>query len=79
MPRSPSPFRQSDIIRAIKAARRAGEERFRVEVTPEGNLNVIVGDVAAPPTAPDDPYTQWKRQHDSDKVARARQRDEAAR
>lgn len=36
--RRPSPFRQRDIVRAMKAARLAGFENFRVEIEPNGKL-----------------------------------------
>jgi hypothetical protein len=73
MPRSPSPFRQTDIVRAIRAARAAGEKHFRVKA---GDLEVIVGEADAPPTAADDPFTQWERQYEQDKAARTRKRHE---
>jgi hypothetical protein len=40
--RSPSPFRESDVTRAIRAAKKAGVEIARVEIEP-GKITVIVG------------------------------------
>jgi hypothetical protein len=41
MSRSKLKFRQGDVTRAIKAARAAGMEIGRVEITPDGNVRVF--------------------------------------
>lgn len=58
--RGPSTFRQTDVTRALKAARAAGFEHVRVEVDTDGRIILIVGRVGEEPTethaseAPDD-------------------------
>jgi hypothetical protein len=50
--RGPCAFRQRDVTRALKAARKAGYEHVRVEVDTDGRIIVIVGKVGvefAPP------------------------------
>jgi hypothetical protein len=42
MSRSPSKFRQSDVERAIKAAKRAGVEVERVEIDQDGKVTVVL-------------------------------------
>lgn len=39
-------FRQIDVQRALKAARRAGFEEVRVKVAVDGGLDIIVGKAA---------------------------------
>jgi len=36
-------WRQSDIKRAIAAAKQAGLETYRVEIAPDGTISIIVG------------------------------------
>jgi len=36
-------WRQSEVKRALTAARQAGLESYRVEVTPDGTISIIVG------------------------------------
>jgi len=43
MARAPSIFRQSDVTRAIRAARAAGVENVRVDITKDGKISIIVG------------------------------------
>jgi hypothetical protein len=49
--RAPCIFRQSDVTRALKAARKAGFERVRVEVDTDGRIVLIAGNVGAELTA----------------------------
>jgi hypothetical protein len=42
MGRGPAKFRERDIAKAVKAARRAGGER--VELMPDGRINIILGE-----------------------------------
>jgi hypothetical protein len=51
MPRGSQIFRQSDVTRAIKATKAAGEDVTRVEIGPDGRIVVIVGKPGAPPIA----------------------------
>jgi hypothetical protein len=42
--RAPCTFRQTDVTRALKAARRAGFVRVRVEIDREGKITIVAGD-----------------------------------
>lgn len=52
MARGKLTFRQSDLTRALKAARAAGVEVARVEVDATGKITIVTG--KAPETAGDD-------------------------
>ena len=69
MSRGPYIFRQTDLMRAIKAARAAGEEHFRVEINRDGNLNVICGKqmVDSGPIQPDasEDVDRWLRENNA--------------
>ena len=55
MARAPSTFRQSDVERAIKAARAAGLPVVRVEVARDGTIRIIaVGE-------PEKDENEWDR------------------
>jgi hypothetical protein len=56
MTRRASTFTQSDIIRAIKAARAAGLDVKRCEIGPDGSI-VLSSESA---TVPVDPFDAWK-------------------
>jgi hypothetical protein len=56
MARAPSTFRQSDITKAIRAARKAGVENVRVEITKDGKLVIIT--VPEPEPAPE--VVKWR-------------------
>jgi hypothetical protein len=43
---APARFRQADIARALKAAKRSGYEQVRVKVGVDGALEIIVGNAA---------------------------------
>ena len=43
MARAPSTFRQSDITKAIRAARKAGVENVRVEIAKDGRIVIVTG------------------------------------
>ena len=43
MARGASRFRQTDLVRAIKAAKAAGEEVSKIEVDAGGKLRIILG------------------------------------
>jgi hypothetical protein len=48
-------FRQSDVTRAIRAARAAGFTKPRCEIWPDGRIVVEEQDASN-----DDPYSAWK-------------------
>ena len=52
MTRAPSTFRQSDITKAIRAARKAGVENVRVEIAKDGRIVIVTG--GAQPAVQDD-------------------------
>lgn len=54
MARGPSRFRQTDLVRAIRATKAAGEEVSRIEVDSAGRLRIIL---AKPADAPSDRAT----------------------
>jgi hypothetical protein len=56
MTRAPATFRQSDITKAIRAARKAGVENVRVEITKDGKLVIIT--TPEPEPAPE--VVKWR-------------------
>jgi len=56
MTRAPATFRQSDITKAIRAARKAGVENVRVEITKDGKLVIIT----APEPEPASEVVKWR-------------------
>jgi|SRR5215469_665750 len=42
MSRAPATFRQSDITRAIRAARAAGVDSVRIDITKDGKISIIL-------------------------------------
>lgn len=66
MSRGDHPFRQSDVVRAIKAARAAGEESFRVEISDGKNkIMIVIGAKDTPGTVPteDEDFQRWVKSH----------------
>jgi hypothetical protein len=43
MSRGPQNFKQADVVKAIKAAQKAGLPVARVEISPDGRIVVIAG------------------------------------
>jgi hypothetical protein len=41
--RAPCTFRQTDVTRALRAARAAGFERVRIEIDREGKITIVAG------------------------------------
>jgi hypothetical protein len=63
---APPTFRQVDVMRALKAARRAGFERVRVEIDRDGKIAIITGgSVDRLEVAGDNlnPLDQWIAKH----------------
>jgi hypothetical protein len=60
MSRRPCTFRQSDLTRAIKAARAAGVEIERVEIERDGRMIVVMnkGDVPQPNGGDTNPWDE---------------------
>jgi hypothetical protein len=62
MARVPLTFRQRDVVRAIKAVKKAGQLVSRVEISKDGTITVISSqvnkDLAAPPE--DNPWDDAK-------------------
>jgi hypothetical protein len=46
---APARFRQADVQRALKAAKKCGFEQVRVRIGVDGELEVIVGNAANDP------------------------------
>jgi ssDNA-binding replication factor A large subunit len=44
MPRAPSPFRQADVTRAVRAVRSAGVDIVRVELTKDGKIVIVTSE-----------------------------------
>ena len=63
MTRRPSTFRQTDVVRAVKAAQAAGLTIGKVEVAPDGTIRVIIADAVE--SVPATPFDQWKAKHAS--------------
>jgi hypothetical protein len=68
MSRRPAAFTQADVARAIRAAKQAGAES--VEVRSDGTIVVRLKSAVLVPAVPEDPFTQWERQYESEKAAR---------
>jgi hypothetical protein len=64
MPRGSQIFRQSDVTRAIKATKAAGENVERVEIGPDGRIIVIVGKATAPLIVNDAKLEKWLADED---------------
>jgi hypothetical protein len=77
MSRRPATFTQTEVARAIRAAKQAGAEC--VEVRPDGTIVVLLKSVPVVPVVADDPFTQWERQYESEKAAGRSERHQAAR
>lgn len=70
MSRSPSTFRQTDLTRAIKAARNAGVTVARAEITKDGKIIIIVGETAGSSAdivlTPDGELERWRKKKNAD-------------
>jgi uncharacterized protein GlcG (DUF336 family) len=58
MARAPLKFKQSDVTRAVKAARAAGLNVGRIEIDPSGRIVLVSQNDNAPPA--ETAFDQWK-------------------
>lgn len=59
MGRAASTFKQTDVVRAVKAAQAAGLDVGAVEISPDGTIRVkVAGDNNT--EEPTSPFDQWK-------------------
>jgi len=73
MSRRSATFTEADVAPAIRAAKQTGADS--VEVRPDVTIVVLLKVPSLLPTAPNDLFTQWERQYESEKAARRRQRN----
>ena len=66
MARAPSTFRQSDITRAIRAARKAGVENVRVEIAKDGRIVIVTGGAQPVQDDLDRELEQFRARHGQD-------------
>jgi hypothetical protein len=60
MTRAPSTFRQSDIVRALKAAATAGLHVAGYKIDPQGKIEVVIGNSKAQDSdAPNRKGNEW--------------------
>jgi hypothetical protein len=69
MSRSPSAFRQTDLTRALRAARNAGVEVTRAEIEKDGRIIIVIGEPAGSSTdvelTPDRELERWRKKKDA--------------
>ena len=63
MARTAATFKQSDLVRAVKAARACGLEVMRTEIAADGRI-VLVHHIEAT-TAPKSDFEKWKAQRNA--------------
>ena len=66
MSRAPSTFRQSDITRAIRAARKAGVENVRDEIAKDGRIVIVTGGAQPVQDDLDRELEQFRARHGQD-------------
>lgn len=71
MGRAASTFKQTDLVRAVKATQAAGLTVGAVEVSPDGTIRISVQGAAAPFGAVSDPFESWKAKRDASANERA--------
>ena len=79
MARRPSTFRQSDVERAVKAARSSGLTVASIEVTPNGTIRVIVEAAEGESRSAVSPFDEWKAGKNASAVERYQQGKQASR
>jgi len=60
MPRRPAPFRERDVVKALKGARAAGIEIARIEIDPVGKIVLMA---SADSRELLSPLEKWKQDH----------------
>ena len=64
MGRGKATFKQSDVARAVKAARAAGIEVAAVRINPQGQIEVVAGKpLVQDATSPTDEVESWLSKH----------------
>ena len=66
MARAPATFRQSDITKAIRAARKAGVENVRVEIAKDGRVVIVTGGAQPVQDDLDRELEQFRARHGQD-------------
>jgi len=66
MARAPATFRQSDITKAIRAARKAGVENVRVEIAKDGRIVIVTGGAQPVQDDLDRELEQFRARHGQD-------------
>jgi hypothetical protein len=70
MSRGSITFRQTDLTRAIKAARNAGVNVARAEIGKDGKIVIVIGETGGVSTeielTPDDELERWRRKKHAD-------------
>jgi hypothetical protein len=66
MTRAPATFRQSDITKAIRAARKAGVENVRVEIAKDGRIVIVTGGAQPVQDDLDRELEQFRARHGQD-------------
>ena len=64
MSRTPATFKQSDVMRAVKAVRAAGLEVIKTKIGPDGCIVLVHKAEGRAPAAPT-PYDEWKASNGS--------------
>ncbi len=63
MAKRPALFKQTDLTRAVKAVREAGEAVGGVEIMPDGRIRVLVGTKATPAETELDAWMKRQDRH----------------
>ena len=66
MTRAPATFRQSDITKAIRAARKASVENVRVEIAKDGRIVIVTGGAQPVQDDLDRELEQFRARHGQD-------------
>jgi len=66
MTRAPATFRQSDITRSMRAARKAGVENVRVEIAKDGRIVIVTGGAQPVQDDLDRELEQFRARHGQD-------------
>ena len=66
MSRAPATFRQSDVTKAIRAARKAGVENVRVEIAKDGRIVIVTGGAQPVQDDLDRELEQFRARHGQD-------------